>query len=90
MQVDNHGVFEFNMTLLNGTIPYLMKIQAEKGYYQDIVFDYFVGGYPTTYSVELGTYSFYNPDNAKHNVTGRLFEAFTNVTFQEDYTLRIF
>lgn len=24
--VNNHGVFEFNMTLLNSSIPYLMKI----------------------------------------------------------------
>jgi len=24
--VDNHGVFEFNMTILNQSIPYLIKI----------------------------------------------------------------
>ncbi len=88
--VNNHGIFEFNMTVLNYTIPYLMKIKADKGNSSSIVFDYFVGGFPRSTSVEMGTYSFYTPDNLNHNVTGRLFEAFTNKTFEEDYTLSIY
>jgi hypothetical protein len=51
------------------------------------VFDYFVGGYPKTDRVELGAYSFFTSDNKTHNVTGRVFDAFSNKTFQEDYTL---
>jgi len=69
------------MTVLNSTIPYLMKIKADKGYYSSIVFDYYVGGYPITDKVELGSYAFYTSDNKTHNVTGRIFEAFTNRTF---------
>jgi len=88
--VDSHGVFEYNMTLLNLTVPYLMKIQADKGNYQSIIFDYYVGGFPRTDRVELGSYAFYTSDNKNHNVTGRLFEAFTNKTFQEDYTLTVY
>jgi hypothetical protein len=26
VSIDNHGIIEFNMTILNGTIPYLMKV----------------------------------------------------------------
>jgi hypothetical protein len=28
--IDSHGVFEYNMSILNGTIPYLMKITATR------------------------------------------------------------
>jgi hypothetical protein len=51
------------MTLLNTSIPYIMKIQALKKPYSPIVFDYFVGGYPNTRSVEMGSFAFYTPDN---------------------------
>lgn len=53
------GIIEFNMSTLNQTIPYLIKVQAERATYQPIVFDYFVGGYPLTDKVEMGTYSFF-------------------------------
>jgi len=88
--VDNHGVFEFNMTILNQSIPYLIKVQAERTLFPTITFDYFVGGYPRADKVEMGTYAFYISDNKQHNVTGRLFEAFTNKTFSDDYSLSIY
>ena len=37
--------------------------------------------------MELGAYSFFTSDNRSHNVTGRVFDAFSNKTFQDDYTL---
>lgn len=43
---DNRGIFEFNMTLLNNTIPYTMRIEANKTGFDPIIFDFFVGGYP--------------------------------------------
>ena len=38
----------------------------------------------------MGTYSFYTPDTSVHNVSGRMFEAFTNKTFEDDYTISIY
>ena len=58
--------------------------------YPTITFDYFVGGYPRADKVEMGTYAFYISDNKQHNVTGRLYEAFTNKTFSDDYSLSIY
>jgi hypothetical protein len=78
------------MTILNGTIPYLMKIHAEKPNYPPIVFDYFVGGYPRAHNVDMGSFAFYVSDNLNHNVTGRVFEAFTNKTFSDDYTVAVY
>jgi hypothetical protein len=31
--VDSHGIFEFNMTILNMSIPYLIKVKAERSSY---------------------------------------------------------
>lgn len=90
VQVDANGIFEFNMTILNISIPYLMNVKVEKPNYSPIIFDYFVGGYPITSRVELGTYSFYTPDTLMHNVTGRVFEAFTNKTLTDDFTLTVY
>lgn len=67
-----------------------MKVSAERSGYAPIVFDYFVGGFPRSTNVEMGTYAFFTQDSSNHNVTGRLFEAFTNKTFQEDYTLSVY
>jgi hypothetical protein len=78
------------MTVLNGTIPYLMKIQASRTGFTTIVFDYFVGGYPRSNNVEMGTYAFYTPDQSTHNVTGRMFDAITNRTFENDYTVSVY
>jgi hypothetical protein len=88
--VDSHGVFEYNMSILNGTIPYLMKITANRTSFSPVVFDYFVGGFPRSSTVEMGTYSFFTPDANLHNVTGRMFEAFTNKTFEDDYTISVY
>lgn len=85
--IDSHGVFEFNMSILNGTIPYLMKIHSTRPGFPKIVFDYFVGGFPRSTVVEMGTYSFYKSDVQQHNVTGRMFDAFTNKTFEDDYSI---
>lgn len=60
--VDAHGLIEYNMTLLNHSIPYTMRILASRKNYNPIVFDYFVGGYPIISRVEMGTYSFYTAD----------------------------
>lgn len=38
----------------------------------------------------MGTYAFYMSDNRQHNVSGRLYEAFTNKTFSDDYTLSVY
>ena len=91
VSIDSHGVFEFNITLLNMSIPYLIKVTAEKPMYsQPITFDYFVGGLPHADIVEMGTYAFYMSDNKQHNVSGRLYEAFTNKTFSDDYSLSVY
>jgi hypothetical protein len=59
------------MTMLNQSIPYTMKIEATKTGYQPIIVDFFVGGYPITDKVELGTYAFYQTDNK-----GNLFDKY--------------
>ena len=81
------------MTMMNASIPYIVKVQAEKPMYsQPIAFDYFIGGFHTenTDTIEVGTYAFYMSDNKMHNVSGRLYEAFTNKTFSDDYTLSVY
>ena len=89
--VDAHGIFEFKMPILNQSVPYTMKVSAtHKKYTTPVVFDYFVGGFPRTDTVEMGTYAFYTPDNASHNVTGRLFDAFTNRTFANDFSITVY
>jgi len=40
-----------------------MKIEATKAGYSPISADFFVGGYPITDKVELGTFSFFQTDN---------------------------
>ena len=87
---DTHGIFEFNMTVLNYTIPYTMRLEATKTNFDNIGVDYFVGGYPNTDIVELGTFSFYKGDSMLHNVSGRVFDAFTNKTFSNDYSITVF
>ena len=57
--VDGHGIFEFNMTILNTSIPYTMRLDANKTGFDRIVVDYFVGGYPISDIVELGSFAFY-------------------------------
>ena len=57
--VDQSGIFAFNMTVLNGSIPYTIRVQATRKAFPPIVFDYFVGGYPLASVVEMGTYAFY-------------------------------
>lgn len=52
--------------------------------------DRFIGGYPITDSYELGTFVFYQSDSQKHNVTGRLYDAFTNKTFSETYQMTLY
>lgn len=79
------------MSILNMSIPYLMKIKAERALYPvPVSFDYFVGGLPHASVVELGTYAFFMTDNKMHNVTGRVYEAFTNKTFSDDFTLSVY
>lgn len=69
-----NGIFEFNMTVLNSSIPYTMRLHASKPLFNDIDSDYFVGGYPTTDRVELGSFLFYAPDTAsKLNITFPLY-----------------
>lgn len=87
---DKNGIFEFNMTVLNDSIPYTMRLEASKIGFDPIVVDYFVGGYPDADIVELGTFSFYKNDNLLHNVTGRVFDAFTNKTLSTDYSITVF
>lgn len=62
VKVGNGGVIEFNMTILNQSIPYTLRVTAERKNYQPIVFDYFVGGYPNAERVEMGVYVFYVAD----------------------------
>ena len=42
------------MTVLNQSIPYTMRIEAEKTGYVATSLDYFVGGIPNLDKVELG------------------------------------
>lgn len=59
--------------------------------YKDIELDYFVGGYPVSSKVELGVYSFiYTDTEAKYNMTGRIYDAFTNITLSSDYSLYLY
>lgn len=69
-----------------------MKIQAHRKGFTPITFDYFVGGYPEAQKVEMGSYAFYaeNQDQTKHNLTGRIYEAFNNKTFSGDYSLTVY
>lgn len=67
-----------------------MRIEATKNNFDPIGIDYFVGGYPNTDKIELGTFSFYKGDNLMHNVSGRVFDAFTNKTFSSDYSITVF
>lgn len=87
---DKFGIFEFNMSVLNETIPYTMRLEAQKSNFDPVFVDYFVGGYPNTDVVELGTFSFYKGDNNLHNVSGRVFDAFTNKTFSTDYFITVY
>ena len=61
---DANGVFETNLTLLNTSIPYTIRIQATKPSFDPISVDYFVGGYPTAVKVELGSFIFVKSDTA--------------------------
>jgi hypothetical protein len=53
--VDSHGIYEFNMSILNSSIPYIMHMNAYKIGYETINMDYFVGGYPNAVHVEMGS-----------------------------------
>lgn len=61
-----------------------MHMAASKSGYEPVAMDYFVGGYPNSLTVELGSLLFFHQDNRNHNVTGRLFEAESNKTFDQD------
>jgi hypothetical protein len=60
---DSHGVFDVNLTVLNSTIPYTIRVSAQKTGFDPINVDYFVGGYPITDKVELGSFAFVKGDN---------------------------
>src|SRR3569833_2500558 len=78
------------MTLLNASIPYTMRLEATKTSFQQISTDYFVGGYPISDRVEMGSFAFIQADNKLHNVTGRIYEAITNKTLASDYQITVF
>ena len=52
--MDGNGIFEQNLTLLNTTIPYMIRIWVNKTGFDPLSIDYFVGGYPLTNVVEIG------------------------------------
>ena len=55
--IDESGIFEFKMPLLNNSIPYAIRIEAARqGSYESLSLDQFVGGYPITDTVELGNF----------------------------------
>ena len=51
------------MTVLNGTIPYMMRVSGTKPGFNPLSIDYFVGGYPISNKVELGPLIFIKGDN---------------------------
>ena len=90
VNVDSYGIFEFNMSILNASIPYTMRLEGNKPNFEKIVSDYFVGGYPISDKVEMGSFMFYKKDNNSHDVLGRIFDAFTNKTLSTDYTISVY
>jgi hypothetical protein len=56
------------MTVLNQSIPYTMRVQATKKNYNTISFDYFVGGYPLSSKIEIGSYAFYTNDTLSKSI----------------------
>jgi len=56
-------------------------VEASKSGYETIDFEYFVGGYPLTDSIEMGTSLLVKQgyeSSSRLNITGRMYNAFTN------------
>jgi len=54
--VDVHGIFEFNMTLLKNSVPYLIKLDGQRAGFENFLMDYFVSGFPLASKVEMGQF----------------------------------
>jgi hypothetical protein len=63
--MDSNGIFQFSLPILNGTIPYIMSVNINKGGLVPVNFEYIVGGNPQQNSevVELGQYRLIKPEN---------------------------
>jgi hypothetical protein len=77
---------------MNNSIPYSINVEAIRSGFEPINFDLKIGGfhYHKQDQVELGSFMFIKAENRTYNVTGRLFNAFNNKTFTDDYQIIVY
>lgn len=90
--IDQNGLFQFNMPVLNNSIPYLMRMEFSKNGYESAQMDYFVGGFPISDQMHVGSIVLYKKQSqkAEFNLHGRVFESDTNQTLSDDLTMVVY